>query len=47
VLSATGLQAADWAHVPASHLYHIVVALRRTGQDAAARMIAAEALTRS
>lgn len=47
ILAATGLQTSGWNRVPASHLFHIILALRRTGQDAAARMIAAEALTRS
>jgi hypothetical protein len=33
--------------LPASHLYHSVAALNRTGQGFAARMIAAEALART
>ena len=37
----------DWSQVPAHHLYHSVAALKRTGQDFAARMIAAEALSRT
>jgi hypothetical protein len=47
VLAGTGLQAADVARLPSSHMLHIVSALRRTGQDFAARMIAAEALART
>jgi hypothetical protein len=33
--------------VPPSHLYHAVAALSRTGQGFTARMIAAEALSRT
>ena len=33
--------------VPSSHLFHAVAALKRTGQDFTARMIAAEALSRT
>ncbi|MFW2829726.1 hypothetical protein [Sphingomonas sp. ID0503] len=47
ILAATGLQGRSWASIPAGHLYHIVAALRRTGQEGAARMIAAEAVARS
>jgi len=47
VLAGTGLQAADWESVPSSHLFHIAMALRNTGQDFVARMIAAEALART
>ena len=46
-LSGTGLQTPGWANVPAAHLYHILAALERTGQDFTARMIAAEALSRT
>ncbi|MGI8704297.1 MAG: hypothetical protein ACR2JJ_00595 [Sphingomicrobium sp.] len=47
VLAGTGLQAPDWNSVPSSHLFHIVMALRNTGQDFSSRMIAAEALART
>ena len=47
VLAGTGLQSADWQWVPSTHLFHIVMALRNTGQDFTARMIAAEALART
>jgi hypothetical protein len=47
VLAGTGLQASDVAKLPSSHMLHIVSALRRTGQDFTARMIAAEALART
>ncbi len=46
LLAATGLQGA-WADVPPLHLYHIVAALVRTGHGAEARLIAAEAMTRT
>jgi hypothetical protein len=45
LLSAAGLQAADWTKIPPHHLYHIVSALRTVGLDAEARMIAAEAVS--
>lgn len=47
VLAATGLQTNGWKNVPAFHLYHIIAALRRAGNEPAARMIAAEALSRA
>ena len=47
VLAAAGLQTRGWENVPSFHLYHIMRALRRTGNEAAARMIAAEALSRT
>ncbi len=47
VLTGTGLQTANWDRVPAAHLYHAIVGLKRTGQDFTARMIAAEALSRT
>ena len=47
ILAGTGLQAADFAAVPGGHLFHIVSGLVRTRQDYAARMIAAEALSRT
>lgn len=46
ILAAIGMQTADWKAVPAHHIYHIVAALRRTGNEPVARMIAAEALSR-
>lgn len=47
LLAGVGLQAADFNSVPAVHLYHLVTALGRNGQQFAARMIAAEALART
>lgn len=47
VLTGTGLQTPSWDKVPAAHLYHAISALKRTGQDFTARMIAAEALSRT
>lgn len=47
LLAAVGLQAPEWTRVPPSHLYRIVRALRATGEEYAARMIAAEALART
>jgi hypothetical protein len=47
VLAGTGFQTPDWRKVPSAHLYHAIAALRRTGQDFTARMIAAEALSRT
>jgi hypothetical protein len=47
VLTGTGLGTPDWDKVPGAHLYHAIAALERTGQDFTARMIAAEALSRT
>jgi hypothetical protein len=47
VLTGTGLQTPMFDRVPASHLYHAISALDRTGQGFTARMIAAEALSRT
>jgi hypothetical protein len=47
VLTGTGFQTANWDKVPAAHLYHAIAALKRTNQDFTARMIAAEALSRT
>jgi hypothetical protein len=47
VLAGTGFQTPQWKDVPASHLFHVAAALERTGQDFSARMIAAEALSRT
>ena len=46
LLAAIGMQTTDWRGVPPAFLYHIISALRQTGQGAVARMIAAEAVTR-
>jgi hypothetical protein len=47
VMTGTGFQTTAFANVPAEHLYHAVAALRHTNQDFTARMIAAEALSRT
>jgi hypothetical protein len=47
VLAGTGFQTASFNQVPAAHLLHAVQALSRTGQQFTARMIAAEALSRT
>jgi hypothetical protein len=47
VLTGTGFQTPAWDKIPAAHLYHAVAALSHTGQDFTARMIAAEALSRT
>jgi hypothetical protein len=47
VLTGTGFQTPFWDKVPAAHLYHAITALEHTGQDFTARMIAAEALSRT
>jgi len=47
VLAAIGLQGRTWQDVPPRHIYHITRALRLVGYGAEARMIAAEAVTRS
>ena len=47
VMTGTGLQAPRIEDVPPAHLYHAIAALKRTGQDFTARMIAAEALART
>jgi hypothetical protein len=47
VLTGTGFQTPDFAQLPAVHMYHATAALKRTGQDFTARMIAAEALSRT
>ena len=47
VLTGTGFQTPLFGWVPPAHLYHAVSALNRTGQDFTARMIAAEALSRT
>ena len=47
VLAASGLQGIDPERIPPAHLYRALAALRATGQDYTARMIAAEALART
>ena len=47
VLVAAGMQTRDWKYVPPVYLYHIIAALRRTGNEPVARMIAAEAISRT
>jgi hypothetical protein len=47
VLTGTGFQTPRFERVPSAHLYHAVSALNRTGQGFTARMIAAEALSRT
>lgn len=47
VLLGTGFQTSRFDQVPAAHLYHAITGLHRTGQDFTARMIAAEALSRT
>ncbi|MEO6579829.1 MAG: hypothetical protein ABIN83_01590 [Sphingomicrobium sp.] len=47
VLAAVGLQAPGMASVPGYHLFHLTTALNRNGQQFTARMIAAEAMSRT
>ena len=47
LLAASAMQAPTIGEVPALYIFHAVTALRRTGQDGLARMIAAEALART
>ena len=47
LLAAIGMQTSGWGTVPPEHLFRIVDSLRRVGLEPEARMIAAEALTRS
>ena len=47
LLAGVGMQAPDWRRVPPAHLFRILRALRATGEDYAARMIAAEAMART
>jgi hypothetical protein len=46
LLAAIGMQTGGWAGVPPENLYHVVRALRLTGHEFEARMIAAEAIAR-
>jgi hypothetical protein len=47
LLTGTGFQTPFLDRIPAAHLYHSIAALNRTGQGFTARMIAAEALSRT
>lgn len=47
VLAGTGFQAGSWNSSSAAHQFHAISGLKRTGQDFTARMIAAEALSRT
>ena len=47
MLCALGLGVSDWQHVSPAQLYHSIQALNAVGLGADARMIAAEAITRS
>ncbi len=47
LLAASAMQARAIGEVPALYMFHAVTALRRTGQEGLARMIAAEALARA
>ena len=47
ILTGLAMQAPSMADVPALYLFHATNALRRTGLEAMARMIAAEALART
>ena len=47
MLMGVGMQGDDWSRMTPRHLYHIISALRRSGMEAEARMIAAEALART
>ena len=47
VLAGTGFQGQTFDQLPAAHLYRVLEAMKRTGQDYTARMVAAEALSRT
>lgn len=47
LLAALGMQTSRWEGVPPAHLFRIVRALRQVGLEYEARMIAAEALSRT
>jgi hypothetical protein len=47
VLAGSGFQTPYADQVPASHMFHVIAALQRTGLGFDARMIAAEALSRT
>lgn len=46
LLAGLGMQGEDWSRMTPLHLYHLVRALDRSGLNAEARMIAAEAVAR-
>jgi len=46
-LTGTGFQTPSFARLPSAHMYHAIAGLERTNQDFTARMIAAEALSRT
>jgi hypothetical protein len=47
VMAGTAFQTPQFDRLPSAHMYHAVTGLKRTGQDFTARMIAAEALSRT
>ena len=47
LLMGLGMQGDDWSRMTPRHLYHIISALRQSGMEAEARMIAAEAIARA
>jgi hypothetical protein len=47
LLMGVGMQGDDWNRMTPRHLYHIISALRQSGLEAEARMIAAEAVSRA
>jgi hypothetical protein len=47
VLMGTGFQTPSFERLPSAHMYHAVAGLERTNQDFTARMVAAEALSRT
>jgi len=47
LLAGLGMQGNDWSQMTPLHLYHVVAALSEVGLSAEARMIAAEAVSRS
>ncbi|MGB3470921.1 MAG: hypothetical protein WBA51_08890 [Erythrobacter sp.] len=47
LLAGLGMQGDDWSQMTPLHLYHVVAALSKVGLSAEARMIAAEAVSRS
>jgi hypothetical protein len=47
VLTGTGFQTPSFERLPPAHMYHATAGLERTGRDFTARMIAAEALSRT
>lgn len=47
LIAAVGMQTNDWTQVSPAFLYHIILSLRAVGLEPEARMIAAEALSRT